>query len=282
MSNKPIEASDYPIVGQGWIPEEDKPEHWSFEDKLMPLIGDYRYGSDTDGAAGDVDLRQPASAVHSQRHTSSCVAQAVVKALEIKRIQQFGPDAHVDLSRLFVYYLARELMFPSRVNKDDGTNIGIACDVLRRFGVPPETDWIWDPNKVYTPPSIMSMRNAYLHKIQAYYKIRSIGQQRVDAVKAALRAGNPVTFGTEVGVNWGLYRSYNPLRQEPLELPTIKTGRHATVLIGIKGDTFIGENSWGTEWGHDGFYFMSPDVIASDKSDDFWIVTGGWEPWEKE
>ncbi|OHD15473.1 MAG: hypothetical protein A2Y38_17475 [Spirochaetes bacterium GWB1_59_5] len=248
----------------GFRPEPDSPLHWSFEallqSKMVPQV------------AGDVDLRPFTSARHNQRATSSCVAQATVKALEIKRIQKYGATAHLDLSRLAVYYLARELMNPPECTKDNGTYISHAFDVLRRFGVPPETAWPWDVTKIYTPPSWMAMRKAYLHKITAFYKIRSTGQARVQAVIECLRANNPVVFGTIVGDNWHDYVAGQVLR-----LPSTETGRHATVIIGYKGGHFIGENSWGTAWGDNGFYLMEPEVVASSESSDFWVPQMGIE-----
>jgi len=121
----------------------------------------------------------------------------------------------VDLSRLAVYYLARELMTPPECTQDDGTYISYAFDVMRRFGVPTEADWPWDTSKLYTPPSWRAMRKAYLCKITAFYKILSGGQDRVQAVKECLRAGNPVVFGTTVGSNWTDYEA-----GQVLHLPT--------------------------------------------------------------
>ena len=250
--------------GKGFRPEPDDPKHWDFAALRPRLILQ---------TLGDVDLRPFTSPRHDQKHTSSCVAQATIKALEIKRIQEHGHEAHVDLSRLAVYYLARELMFPPETHNDDGTYVSLAFDVLRRFGVPSEEDWPWDLDKINTPPSWMAMRKAFRRRIKAFYKIKSEGEERVQDVISALRAGNPVVFGTETGRNWHVYRA-----GDALGLPTKKTGRHATVLVGYKDGMFIGENSWGSRWGDDGFYLMLPSVIASGKSRDFWVPLTGFEP----
>tara|TARA_Y100000310_G_scaffold101268_2_gene99261 strand:- start:31 stop:819 length:789 start_codon:yes stop_codon:yes gene_type:complete len=251
---------------QGFRDEPDNPDHWDFETKLRARL--------TAKSAGDVDLRPYTSPRHDQRSTSSCVGNSVVKALEIKRIMQHGRDAHVDLSRLAVYYLARELMLPSETHLDGGTYISHAFDALRRFGAPTEAQWPWDTDKVMTPPSFMAMRSAYLHKITAFYKIRSTGDKRVGAVIECLRAGNPVVFGTNVDSTWyGLNAKHllKPVSNRD------RTGRHATVLIGWADGRFIGENSWGTGWGDDGFYYMDPSVIAHSGSRDFWVAQAGWE-----
>lgn len=252
----------------GWRPEPDKPEYWRYEETLKPKMKRM-----TDG---DVDLRPFSSPIHNQSHTSSCVAQAVVKALEIKRIMKWGPDAHVDLSRLAVYYLARELMIPKEIHLDRGTFVSNACDVLRRWGVCREENWPFDLDKITTSPSWEAMRSAYLHKIESFHKIYSIGQDLVDEVIECLRAGNPVVYGTRIGMNWARYREDS----EPLQIPDEKKGGHATVLVGWKDGLFIGENSWGVNWGVGGYYFMDPSVIAWRGSADFWVVQEGFEVYE--
>lgn len=260
--------SDTEFNLNGCLLEPDSNKYWSYEDKLknrmVTLVDE------------DVDLRPFSSPRHNQRSTSSCVANAVVKALEIKSIMHAGGhDGYVDLSRMAVYYLARELSFPPTTNRDGGTFISYACDVLRRFGVCPESDWPWDESKINQAPSWRAMRKAYTHKIDSFYKIRSVKEQRVEEVLRCLRAGNPVVFGTTVGKNWTTYR-----KDQVLQSPLNVRGRHATVLVGWRDGHFIGENSWGYSWGDQGFYLMDPSVIASNQSADFWVIQGGWEEYK--
>jgi len=248
----------------GWIPEGEKEEHWSYEDQLKARM--------VAKTTGDVDLRPFSSPRHNQKHTNSCVANAVVKALEIKRIMDKGHDDHVDLSILAVYYLSREIMWPPQTHVDKGTFISHACDVLRRFGVCPETDWPWDTDKIYEAPTWNAMRKAYVRRIEAFYKIYSKGAKRVEEVVRCLQAGNPVVFGTTVGLNWSLYK-----KGQVLQAPANVRGRHATVLVGWKDGKFIGENSWSSRWGDNGFYLMDPNVIAYPQSQDFWVIQTGME-----
>jgi len=253
-----------PYNVSGFLPEPDSDKHWGYEDKLKSRMKAI--------ATGDIDLRQYSSPRHNQGGTGSCVGQSVVKALEVKRIMQHGLDAHVDLSVMMVYYLARELMFPPRTSHDSGTHISLACDVLRRFGVAPEADWPFDPSKLFENPPWKAMRNAYMHRIESFFKIRSTGQDRVDEVVRCLQAGNPVVYGTTVGNNWFGYR-----KGQVLKCPKTVEGRHATCLLGVKDGKFLGENSWGTRWGDDGYYEMDPEVICSDDSRDFWVIQAGFE-----
>lgn len=253
--------------GTGFIDEPENPKHWSFEDSLRSRL--------VPMTSGDVDLRPYSMKRHDQLWTQSCVAQATVKAFEIKRVMEKGEESHVDLSRLAVYYLARELMFPQKTDIDGGTYIGNAFDVMRRWGCPAEADWPWVPTRINRSPSWLAMRKAYTSKIDSFYKIGGSGQGRVDHVVEALQAGNPVVFGTFVDKTWDLYKKGQVLQ------PVSKSdadASHATVLVGFKDGVFIGENSWGTDWGDDGFYLMSPDVLANGSvSRDFWVPQVGWE-----
>jgi C1A family cysteine protease len=257
---------------RGFREEPDSPKHWGFEDSLRARLV---------LAPGDVDLRQYTSPRHDQRSTSSCVAQAAVKALEIKRIMEKGADAHVDLSRMAVYWFARNMMSPKETNNDGGTYISYAFDAIRRFGVPPEKDWPWDTDRIYDAPSWSAMRKAYVSKISAFYKIKSRGNDRVDMVIEALQAGNPVVFGTDVNARWTGYRGDQPGVLRPVDKDQ-RTGRHATCLVGFADGKFIGENSWGDDWGLDGFYLMDPDVIAHKGSADFWVPIAGWETYREQ
>jgi C1A family cysteine protease len=256
-------------------PQELQEKHWKFSavrSTVMEQLGV--------SASLASDLRAFSSPRHDQRTTSSCVAQSVIKALEIKRIMRFGMSRHVDLSVSALYYLARELMLPSETDRDDGTYISLAADCLRRFGICAESEWPFDESRLFTAPSWRAMRRAFQNKISAWYRIDTTGADRVRDVILALAAGSPVPYGTTVGPNWRGYTAGAVLgKTDDIE------GRHATTLVGwdpqLHGGVFIGENSWGTSWGDNGFYLISPEVIAAYESNDFIAITGSWEGWGK-
>lgn len=254
----------------GWVPDPKKEtEYLGFEEEL---------GSFLTAVSQDLsDLRPYTSQRHNQKQTGSCVGQSCIKALEVLRIKKYGRGAHVDLSVMALYYLARELMSPQRHNIDKGTHISLAADVLRKHGAVTDKAWPWRPDKINHNIPILAMRTARLHKINAHYRIKSRGNERVEQVIKALAAGHPVVFGTRTHAQWSGYDGKKPIT--PLG-DREKRGGHATVLLGYDGRNFIGENSWGTRWGDNGFYTMETDVIKDD-AHDLWVFVGGWEEYAR-
>ena len=216
---------------------------------------------------------------HNQLQTGSCVAQSIVKALEVLRARNLGVEAHVDLSRSALYYLTRELMGPPHHKVDDGSYISTAARVLKNTGICREnpispTDrqfWPFDVSRINNSPSVMAMRGAYMNKISSFYAIHETGEKRTQRVIQALAAGNPVVFGTKVYQNFQDYRGGTWERNSGAIL-----GGHATCLLGWDGKNFIGENSWGPFWGDGGYYYASPKIIESSESSDFIALFGSW------
>lgn len=225
---------------------------------------------------GNIDLRPFSSPRHEQRTTDTCVAQSVIKALEIKRIQKHGHAKHVDLSVMDLYFGCRDKMNPRETNKDDGTYIYLACEVLKDFGVCRESMHPFKESNLYIPPPILATRESYLNRIKTAYKIQKGGWDRVDDVISNLEMGNPVVFGTAVGKNWVNYSgtSDEPLRPTPWEE---RKGNHAVCIVGYVDGKFIIENSWGTWWGENGYGWLRPEVIEDDASKDFWVICDGSE-----
>lgn len=232
---------------------------------------------------GTIDMRSASPSRYRQNQGSvgCCVLAALIRAIEIQRALRRRP--HVDLSILAAYYQCRQLMNPPEIEKDAGTYIWLAVEVLKRFGVVEETYWPFDANNLlHHPPDNMweVMQRSSLVKIKAGYRITSNGEERVADVIEALELGHPVIYGTAVGPQWTAYygsQSHTPLL--PVD-PAQKLGNHATVLLGWDGNNFLGENSWGRSWGEDGFYSMAPEVIA-DHIHDPWIITTGFESYEE-
>lgn len=236
-------------------------------------------------SAGDVDLR-PYCTDSNQFTIGSCAGNATADSVEVvnaieeeEKALLLGttPPPPVQLSRLFVYSMARGMMDEDQdgqadIDKDDGTFIRLCFEVLSRWGICDEMVWPYDTAKVFTVPSFKALRQATSHRIHSYYRIKATGQARLDAVRGALRAKHPVVFGTLVTQAFMQWQG----ALQPIGKPSGKTeGGHAMLVVGLIGNHFLVKNSWGGNWGDGGYWLMSDEYMAWSETNDLWVPTKG-------
>lgn len=229
---------------------------------------------------GDVDFR-PNCTETNQASASSCVGNSTGDSLEVLNSLEGLPP--VQLSRMFIYALCRQLMDEdndghSDINRDEGTYIRLAFDVLSRFGVcredlpVSEGGWPYDLSKLHVLPSIKAMRAATGHRIHSYYRIWETGYDRVEKIHEALQGRHPVVFGTQIDSSFLKVKDATPVGPPRGTL----IGGHAMIVVGyIAGKGFIIKNSWGKSWGEGGFCFMEPEYLAWTNTYDLWVPTKG-------
>lgn len=236
---------------------------FKFRATLAPKIG-------ASGTSGDIDL-SPYSTPSNQFRLSSCVGNATADSVEI--LNAIAGYLPVQLSRLFVYAMARVRAGDKKLEKDEGTYIRVAFDILSRFGVCDEYLWPYDKELVFKQPSIKAQRQAVGHRIHSYYRIDSSGDDRCQDIVDALHAKHPVVFGTMV------YDKFQRCDDRtPIDKPGPKdslAGGHAMIIVGYIGGHFLVKNSWGTGWGSNGFCLMTPDYIGWANTWDLWVPTLG-------
>jgi len=236
--------------------------------------------------SGDVDLT-PHTTQSNQYKASACAGNATADSVEILNSIEGRPK--LQLSRLFVYTLARNFMDMdydglSDINQDKGTFIRLCFEVLSKFGICredlPKEKGGW-PYKVdsygYVAdlnilPFLKAMRAATGHRIHSYYRITSIGDDRLNEILSALRANHPVVFGTLVN------NAFINLRGEGPVGPPFGTtrGGHAMIIVGyLTGKGFIVKNSWGPTWGSSGCCIMRPEYLLWTQTQDLWVPTTG-------
>ena len=210
-----------------------------------------------------VDLRPWATPIETQLHLGSCVGQAVVGAYELMMNKKC--NGYVDLSRLFVYYNARVL--DNAVDEDVGSYVRDGVKSISKWGVCMENIWPYVIDKFATAPSIDAYDEAKQRIITRYYRLLTI-QDMVQAMD------NEYPVVTSMNVYNSFYDLAEPgeiLLKMPMKSDDV-IGGHAVVFVGYDADnrTFIARNSFGLDWGDNGYFYVPFDYAKVDFMDS-WI-----------
>jgi hypothetical protein len=222
--------------------------------------------------------------ISNQFSLPACVANAAADMLEaalvLDKVSAGMPLANArastpDLSRMFVWWNARNEMDPNQTNNpNSGTYNRLAMDVGARFGVCTEARWPYDPLKATTRPSIMSYREAFVNTFSSFYSISGEGDARLASVLQALNSKHNVLFGTALANSFLSYPG--GVARRPGAFDYI-VGRHAMVICGWDPgrQAFKVRNSWGTGWGEAGYCWMHKDYVDWSGTKSLWCATRG-------
>lgn len=248
------------VTLNGWLPDPPSPKDRPFNsvrERFKPSIG---------GA----ELKLPAGTpISRQGKLLSCTANATADALEMLMARS-GPV--VQLSRLFIYYNARN--YHNSTNDDGGTYLRMTFEAVKRLGVCPESMWEYVVENVNVRPPLRAYQAANDNKVTAFYRISSSGDERLDDIESALRAGHPVAFGTHVTK---AFEDYEGSNDRAFTQPSTVGGRHAMLFCGLrrragKRELWV-RNSWGTAWGIGGFAWLDESYVTWARTSDIWVPT---------
>lgn len=133
-----------------------------------------------------VDLRQYLTEIEDQQNTNSCAANAVASAHEYLVKKHEARD--YDVSRLFIYYNARDL---GGIEGDNGSLIAHAIEGLRSHGACAEDSWPFSQTKVDKRPS----DEAYEEAARFVVEDMQLVPVNLTAWKTCLAEGHPIIFG---------------------------------------------------------------------------------------
>jgi C1A family cysteine protease len=218
-----------------------------------------------------VDLRSKCSPVENQGNLGSCTANALVGALEFLELKDRAP--FVDLSRLFVYY--NERVIEGTVDQDSGAFLRDGIKSLAKQGVCPEKQWPYQIRDFEKKPTRACYTAATKHQITSYHRITT-----TDEMRTCLAEGFPFVFGFTV---YSAFESDAVASSGVLNLPAQDeqvVGGHAVACVGYDDNKqrFIARNSWGADWGQQGYFSIPYTYLGNQNlADDFWTIRGSEE-----
>ena len=220
---------------------------------------------------GFVDNSKKCSVVEDQKNLGSCTAQMLVGMIEYNNIKWAEKPSRKQVSRLFQYYVTRTIM--GTVNEDSGAYIRDTIKAAAQYGSVWESKWKYDVSRFTENPPQKVWDLATTHKIASYHRI---DDGDLETMKQTLASGYLIGFGFTVYENFLTQRmaTEGMLRYSEVNGPIY--GGHAVVLVGYDDSKrmFKVRNSWGKEWGLDGYFWMDYDyVVDPNLSNDFWVIT---------
>lgn len=231
----------------------------------------------------EIDLKGWCSPVEDQESLGSCTANAGVGLIEYFEKRSFGK--HIDASRLFLYKVTRNLL---HLTGDTGAYLRTTMGAMSLFGVPPTEYWPYNVDSFDEEPSAFCYSFAQNYQAVQFYRLDPPGTDRrtlLNRIKLYLTAGLPSMFGFTVFSSiWNV----DTTGEIPYPSPgDWVAGGHAVVAIGfddnikIKGissdaketkGAFLIRNSWGTDWGDNGYGWLPYDYVLDWLAIDWWSL----------
>lgn len=173
--------------------------------------------------------------------------------------------------------VSRRMLYESAQLHDDedfeeGSTVRGALRGWRRTGVALDDLWPYDPDDEHgekhgtlTLSRLLDAR----HRPLASY--RRIMHADVDRMRRALAEGHALFAAARIHVGW--YRLFLPDAPSRIERrpDDAEKGGHAFVIVGYDHDGFWIHNSWGPEWGTEGFALLPYDEWVTD-GHDTWVA----------
>lgn len=258
----------------GWVPQKADPRDYSLK---HPEIKNTIFKGALPKIVSMLDEDTP---IEDQGELGSCTSFAGAGI-----IQYYAKNnkkvPNVDLSELFLYFWNRYVDNGGSLVKinpkyypdeDTGSTIRSTAKVLQKMGDCLESDWPYDIKKYNNvPPSDITQKAKAFSNLK-YFTIAE-NTNKIINMKTVLASGIPLMFGSMVSNS---IFNVGKNGKEPFEKYP-NAGGHARSIFGYN-DTisipgtrnkgaFIVRNSWGKNWGMNGYSYVSYDVFKTQPTD---------------
>jgi C1A family cysteine protease len=216
-----------------------------------------------------IDLRPGCPPVYNQGNLGSCTANALAAAVEFDQLKENSKWDFMP-SRLFIYYNERAL--EGSIKRDAGAAIRDGIKTINTQGVCKEALCPYIERNFAKKPYANAYAEAILHKSISY---RRLDNTNIGMLKACLANGSPFVFGFMV---YDSFESDQVAQTGIMSMPQPNEkclGGHAVMCVGYDDtkNVFIVRNSWSSDWGDKGYFYMPYDYMTSARlSSDFWTI----------
>lgn len=260
------------IKGYGWRP--DKPDKRDQAYLYRPT-----YAKLARQGALPAEIIPP---VGDQGGQGSCTGWSSAHACDFLRAQS-RQDMSIRLSPTFAYWNGRKI--EGSTSEDSGAEIRDVIRGIRESGLASLELCPYNDQDYTTMPSQQAYTEAQSDLLKnGYSRIAATGKTRIRYLKQAIQYRHPVVFGFTVYENFEDDGPNSVGRTGLMQMPRGDiVGGHAIWEVEHDDDKSIAgetggvkiQNSWGTDWGQEGYFWM-PYSYAADPNlcDDFWVLRG--------
>ncbi len=234
------------------IPSEDTDLDWTMENAVEAELVDI-----SAGIPESKDLRDDSWwTIDDQGNTGSCVGWAAANSvLRWYFVKNNRLSRTEKLSARYLWMASKETdnytSYPTTFIENAGTRLKAALDIARKYGIIPESLLPFLEGGLYSGKPYTFYARAAQLKISSYF---SLGRE-LRSWREWLALKGPILTRLNVDTTWygatnngGMLDSYRK--------DTAKGG-HAVAIVGYTPDRFIIRNSWGKDWGDEGFAYAS-------------------------
>lgn len=262
------QRQDVEVIRRKW--QKPKGDLKEIQYKEQPLDQQYTPAPGLE-IKNSVDLRKFFTPAKNQRDLGSCTSFAAVAMYEAM-MSRAGVESHPDMSPAYLYYYSNIL----KGRPSGGSNFYEQLEVLGTHGVCREDLYVYDSDSPETKPSEKADEDASHHRVIAARQIPILDEaDKSETLKrnhrmltSALSEGFPIGISLKVYNNLGRSGAFI---LHPDDAPdAAEEGWHAMVIVGYSEENnfYIVRNSWGPEFGEDGYcyiptaYIDDPDYLA--------------------